>query len=458
MRRLYWLEGEGGYYPFHLLDRKAQLLTAIGEWQQAEAIFRDMLGTLARFDNADMTATVKNQLGFLLARSGKNQEALELLDQVYRYDLEKGDAIQICRPLVNMGNAFKNIGEFVKAREHYQKAIDAATVCGDRKTLAMSYSNLALLQWMQGENEQAMENLKLSMAEAEATGDLQQKSIIQSTMGNIFYVARRYDQALKCYWEQMAIARTMGDKHSLRVALNNLGGIHDVKGEYQKEIECFLQSLELAREMGDKAGERLVLGNLGVVSMHYGNLKVAEGHLLRSLALAQEIGDKRGLGISLFNLGLLYRLKGDHRAAIGEYDKALPILQELRVKDFLSNCLYRRAEADFLLGRYQEAQEWAIQAVRIAEESGHGEEGGLAMVLIIEIKVRLGSLSINEAEGNLQRIAVEIGEEEVRAEAWRTLYRLTASPEYRERARAVLVEMISRIPRFELKQKLEEIT
>lgn len=456
-RPLLWIESGGCYYPFHLLNRKAQLLSVVGEWQQVEDLFRNMLVKAEAYSDRGLAATVKNQMGFLYTRSGRNQEALSLLEEAYRYDEETGDTSQMCRPLVNMGNAYKNLGDYDNARFYYKKAIETAEACGDWTTVGMVHSNLALLHWQQGENEQAMEDLKIAMAEAEGNGDLQQVGITLGTMGNIHFSYDRLEEALACYRRMLGFAQIVGDKLTLRVALNNIGAIHDRRGEYREEMECFQQSLEIAREMGNKAGERLVLGNLGIVSMNYGDLKIAGDYLKRSLALAQELGERRGVGIARFNLGLLAALKGDYQAASDEYDRALPILDELKVSDFLSTCLLRMAEVGLRLGRLLEAREWARRAINIAEEAGHKEEAGLSKVVREEIEHRIGLASSESAGQRLQQIFENCGEKLVQAEAMAALYRLAGSEEYRKRAWSLFKEIVSMTPRFELLKKMKEL-
>jgi tetratricopeptide (TPR) repeat protein len=454
--RLLWLVMAEGHYPFYLINLKARLLMSVGQWQESERLYRGMLAALDRLEDGLPAATVKNQLGYVLLQKGEGKEALPLLEEVYRHDLENGYEEEAAKPLLNMGNIHKNIGDYTRALEHYRLAVELGQGNGDLETVALAWGNIGLVEWYRGEYEEALGSVERAMALARESGNIQQIGIAHGTIGNIQYSTGRFREALESYRRQMEIARNIGDKYSLRVALNNMGAIHDVRGEYAEEKECFLLSLEIARQLGNRAGERVVLGNLGGVCVNTGELEAAGDYFRKSLELAEDLGDRRGIGITFYNLGLLASMGGDHRGALSLFSRALPVLEELKAKDFWCLCLLRRSEAEFATGERVQAINSAEKALTIAMEVNQGEAACQARILLALIEHRIGRADTEEAKAKI--LAELQGDDEaLKARVRVALFRLTGSEENRGEARAALTKLLETTPKHEYRLMLDSL-
>lgn len=454
--RMLWLVTEEGHYPFYLLNLKARLLMSVGQWQESERLYRVMLGALEGLDDGLPAATIKNQLGYVLLQKGEGKEALPLLEEVYRHDLENGYGEEAAKPILNLGNIHKNIGDYARALEHYRLAVELGQGNGDLETVALAWGNIGLVEWYRGEYEEALGSVERAMALARESGNIQQIGIAHGTIGNIQYSTGRFREALESYRRQMEIARNIGDKYSLRVALNNMGAIHDVRGEYAEEKECFLQSLEIARQLGNRAGERVVLGNLGGVCVNTGELGAAGYYFRKSLELAEGLGDRRGIGITLYNLGLLASMDGDNRGALSLFSRALPVLEELKAKDFWCLCLLRRTEAEIATGEREQAFYSAEKALTIAIEANQGEAACQARIMLALIEHGTGRSDTEGAKAKLLA-EIEAGNEAMKALARLALFRLTASEEHREEAKAALGKLVETAPKHEYRMMLESL-
>lgn len=191
--------------------------------------------------------------------------------------------------LGNLGVAYKNLGEYRRAVEYYERHLQIARELGDRQGEGSTLGNLGVAYQLLGE----------------------------------------YRRAIEYHEQHLQIARGIGDRRGKGNALGNLGIAYQSLGEYRRAIEYYEQHLSIAREMGDRLGEGNALGNLGVAFKNLGEYRRAIGYYEQNLQIVREIGDRQGECNALWNMGLALDKLGDRKGAIKLAEASLKIKEEI---------------------------------------------------------------------------------------------------------------------------------
>ena len=191
--------------------------------------------------------------------------------------------------LVNLGSAYSDLGQRVKAIEYYEQALKISREIGDR----------------QGEGNSL------------------------GSLGNAYVALSKPRKAIEFFEQALKISREIGDRRGEGADLCNLGAAYATQGDAKKAIKYHEQALNIAREIGDREGEGAELGNLGIAYRNLGDAKKAIEHYDPAMKISHEIGDRMGEGNNLFNMSLSLD-KLDRRAEASELAKsALKIYEQI---------------------------------------------------------------------------------------------------------------------------------
>jgi CHAT domain-containing protein len=164
---------------------------------------------------------------------------------------------------MNLGNAYRNLGQYPKAIEYYQQSLAIKKEIGARKGEASSLNNLGLAYDSLGQYPKAIEFYQQQLAIVKEIGDRQGEANSLGNLGIAYDSLGQYPKAIEFYQQQLAIVKEIGDRQGEASSLNNLGLAYDSLGQYPKAIEFYQQSLAIKKEIGDREGEGLTLSNLG---------------------------------------------------------------------------------------------------------------------------------------------------------------------------------------------------
>jgi tetratricopeptide (TPR) repeat protein len=221
-------------------------------------------------------------------------------------------------------------GEYGKAQNLYQEAIEYYRNSKDLILLSSALNNLALVYKNQGENGEAI-NLFREASELvkETVGRKHPDYAIHlNNLALVFVNQRRYDEAIDLLKEVLEIDReTIGKKHPTYAAhINNLASIYTDQGKYDEAIDLFKEALEINREtIGENhpvyAGG---LSNLALIYTNQGRYNEAANLFKEALKIDREtIGRKHpNYAIHLSNLSKLYYKQK-------KYQEALSLVEEV---------------------------------------------------------------------------------------------------------------------------------
>ncbi len=273
--------------------------------------------------------------------------------------------------LVNLGRAYRILGEVERAIRLYEEALAIARKMGDRTREGRFLGNLGTAYLDLGRVEQAITFYEQSLEIFRQIGDRRREGVVIGNLGNAYYNLGQFERAIELYEEALAIAREVGDRAREGRYLGNLSRAYRILGQVERAIELYEEALAIARDIGDRRGEGTALGNLGIAYRGLGQVEQAITCYEQALVIACEIGDRREEGTQLSHLGsAYYRNLGQFERAIEFYEQALAIAREIGYRKLEGNTLGNLGSSYRDLGRGERAIQLYEEALVIFREIG----------------------------------------------------------------------------------------
>jgi ATP/maltotriose-dependent transcriptional regulator MalT/DNA-binding SARP family transcriptional activator len=189
-----------------------------------------------------------------------------------------------------------------------QRALDAATACGDDHALAAAHTAMGMLAALEGDRAANDAHHRRALEAAERAQDVLHLARIRANLGSRSNEEGFYREALVELEAAMRLAELSGYAAVLALAQTNRGEAQLGLGRLDEAIV----ELEAAKVTYQRLGSRRIaypLGDLGVVYRERGDLALARAAYEEAIGFAERAGDLQGLVPAL--AGLARVLAGD---------------------------------------------------------------------------------------------------------------------------------------------------
>jgi serine/threonine protein kinase/Tfp pilus assembly protein PilF len=343
------------------------------------------------------------------------------------------------------GFLFDQTGQFDKAREHLQLALNLARTTGNDYQQVKTLLKLGDLEIEKGELSNGRQIMleALNLSQAKGIDNLTTRGLID--VGNTFLAEANYAEAEKYFKQSFDLARRHKDtRNAARAALvlgslaERLGNSNeatryvelalpfykeggyrketmqafhllarasDKRGDHQEALQSLAQVLDLSKQLGESSTEGLAHEDIGLILMKQGEYLEALRHFEENTQISRKAGGAKNEGLSLTDRGnVLWRL-GLYDEARARFAEAHPIIEKLSTAKNLV-AWYHLSKARMALSERQfgEAQRASKEALAVA--------AGQVKIVAIAATSTLGlaralSGGLGEGVGNCQE-AVEI--------------------------------------------------
>lgn len=156
----------------------------------------------------------------------------------------------ICRgrALNALGEVYFDLGEYDKALDLFQQALNLRQSIGDRRGTIRTLNNLGQIYRHIGNPNEAIAYYQQASQEADALGEQTTKVYILNNLGETYAELNQQPEALDSWQEALAIGR-----NNINVAyaqtLNNLGKYYRQRSQFDLAIDYYEQSLGWARKL-----------------------------------------------------------------------------------------------------------------------------------------------------------------------------------------------------------------
>lgn len=398
----------------------AQVRQLIGEWQEAEALYREVHSLAQETSQSALAATAALALGGLLFLSSPKggEDALDWLQYAMRLFEQLNDQQGIGRVLERLSFIYSQQGKYEQA---------------------LTYAN---------------QQLQISRRHHDPVG----VSGALNFIGGVYYLRGDFNQAETTLKQAVAVAKDSVYKRGIILASNDLAGVYFQLGDYHQSLAYLQQSQTISQEIGDQEGNGLSIGNAGILYHDLGQEDEAIFCFQQALAIAISINDWATIAVQLGNLGQVLAQIGRPDLAIAFTDRAIELNRSLNVSHVLSEYLQQKARLLVAEKQYIQAGPFNEEALTIARRLKLSEVHFEAELLTVHIQLGLQAIDVDTAVDRLHQLAAIWQEEPEQAAIHFEIAQLTQPLEARQKAAHLYQKLYHASPKAIYKHRYQILT
>jgi len=217
--------------------------------------------------------------------------------------------------LNNVADICISTGNFTKAREAYERAIQLAKDANNNIALGTTLEATSFLFGLSGNFEEGLKNSDSALAIFYRSGNILRLANAYLSRGTLLKSIGQYDQSIKAFLKADSIYQDQMAAESRNTVANNIGVVYYTQGDYENAIKYHRQALsQLKKGVYDEA-YFLYRGNVAEDLFYLKKYIEAETELLEALPLAKEkkfIRSASGMALALGKL--FYETKRSDKA------------------------------------------------------------------------------------------------------------------------------------------------
>ena len=262
----------------HTYERMSHLEKAFETYQKA-------LDLAERYEAQPSRAKLLSQMGRVLTRWQRWDEALDCLTRAQRAYEALGDDLELACTIIRQGTVCIERGDYEGAREVYEQARKLGERIGNRKTIASVTNNMAILATIQGDLDEAVQ---------------------------------RYEACIPLY-------QALADDRGLAGAYQNMGMAHVDRQDWTRAMDAYECGFEAAEENGHLDIMATVHLNMSELMLEMGNSVMVPYGCARALDVFRKLGDRLGEADVYRLLGRTFALRQDWEIAAGMFQDSLQL-------------------------------------------------------------------------------------------------------------------------------------
>jgi CHAT domain-containing protein/Tfp pilus assembly protein PilF len=318
-----------------------------------------------------------------------------------------GDSSAVARTWLMLGDVSEGLGDFGRAREHYERALEICHANADLRCAAEAANNSGNDARELGQFSDSFLRLQ------EAAKDWQELSLPEQagqTLSNIgiwFLRGADFKQAISAYdrartllknRQPLAYARVLSNlgrcyqelgqqdkaemyfRHAIQIETGITGAENDLirsrmnlgrslmlEGRLLEALPVLETTVTAAASRSNRETRAYTLNNLGQLLWRLHHINASESRLNSALELYRAFGDKRGEAGALHYLGLISSERGDSNKARSLLEQALQLRRDYGMRDEAADSLYELAKLELDAGNAIRAKSLAQDAIPLLE-------------------------------------------------------------------------------------------
>lgn len=292
-------------------------------------------------------------------------------------------------------------GQFAKALDHYNKALDQLELITSQYLLekpsewetekAKSLSAISSVFSRTGNFDQALDYLNQAAILYINKNDSSGHAQILNNMGILYARQIKYPQALENFEKALEIQTALGDREGIFQCLNNISGVYQEMGSYDNAIELLIKSSTIAKEIGSKAYIANTLGNLGVAYSQKGDFDRAMSSFNQAYTNAEFISDYTEMANNLNNMGNIFIKTQKFQTALSYFLQAYDLSQKVENIHLRNTCLNKLGEIYMELGELEKAIFYLEKSASLSLENKLFHQQAHAYRLLHEVYAQTGN-------------------------------------------------------------------
>jgi len=279
-------------------------------------------------------------IGDSYSRQGLREEALKYYFEYMLQSERKNDLRHLANSYIMIGWFYHQAGDYPKAREFYQKAVDLSRSNLDKLHEALALRKLAVWHMDKEENDSALQLLtKSSEINREKQFFYEYRYNLACDyfdLGLLFANKEDYNTAKEFYNKSLKVFNALNLKNEISDYYFNLGEICVWEKQYQKALVFYLKGLKIDQFQENLPSISSDYCMLGELYMDMDNLFQAEEYFKKALDQAKKFNGRMELAAASYNLGRLYKIKNQKNLAREYLRQAQEIYRVVETLDYKS--------------------------------------------------------------------------------------------------------------------------
>ena len=282
------------------------------------------------------------------------------------------------------GQAYDMLGDFDRARQDYETALNAAKVSGDQQTTWQVLLELGLL-WAARDYERSGEYCQQALELARSMDDPAATGHSLNRLGNWLMNSGRPFESLDYHKEALALFEALGDQAGIAATLDLLAMTSNQCGDALGTVSYYQRAIPILRRLNKR---QTLASSLTMLS----NYTLDEAQAREAVELTNEIGWRAGEAYALIYLGSLLAYRGDYGAGLRAAQSGLELAQGI-------DHLQWQAWGHLILGliylellELEQAQAYFLISRAIALQVGSSFMSNFATGFLVSADLLLGRL------------------------------------------------------------------
>jgi CHAT domain-containing protein/Tfp pilus assembly protein PilF len=247
--------------------------------------------------------------------------------------------------LINMGNAYRRLGEFSRAIASQEKACSIKKEIHDLKGEAGSLSNIGRIYGDLGESRKAIEYLTRALSIVQKRGYKEIELECYLGLATLYDDLRDFRNSIINYKAALSFGTQVGDAERRATICLNTAIAYDQLKQYSEALEYYLDAAALYSVANDKKSESGCYSNIGVDCDLLGEYDNAIKFYKKALVIKKALHDNKKEADCYWNIGVAYEHAGQFRKAIKYHNFALNISRRIKYAEGEFDCYFAMGKA-----------------------------------------------------------------------------------------------------------------
>lgn len=361
-------------------------------------------------------AKAENIVGLAYNALGNYEKAVEYHNNAINSFAEISDSIGIAKALHNIGYAYSITGMTDSAILYYRKSLEISGRMEHYFLTNFNYTKICEIYSAIGDYPRALEYAQLSLNLSEKEGDAEGQSNALNEAGLILMYQKNYDASLQYFFKAESLSGSISDKSMTATILNNIGLLFEKKNQPDEAIKYYLNSLKIKKEVGNLQSVVTSYSNIARIYQSRKNYYKAIEFNRKALAIDEQLDDKAGLCVDYIQLAGVEMILKNYSAAEDMLEKAKTIAGAAGYKDLLVSAYSSLADMYARQNNYEKAYEFH-QLYSQMKDSLLNEESSkqiTEMQTKYESEKKQNEIELLNKEKKLQNVELEKKEAEVK--------------------------------------------
>ncbi len=360
-----------------------------------------------------------------IMRDSLRHEAYFLSAKIYRglgeYELSL-NYLNKCRDLIKEDNPFLTdiiyaegslhflSGNYDNAERLYNAGFKTAHHFNERRNIAKGKINLAIIEDIKGDVENAREYFYQASAIADSINDIETKAHALSELGVSYSLTNNLIESKQNYSESFRLFLMLGNKLRLSLLSENIGKIYMVLFDFGNALEYFEQGLDYAGE--NKRAAALNYIGIADVYSNLSNYSKALHYYRKAQELSSKIKEIYLTAEINIGIGSLHYNLSRYTNAAGYFNKAAQSAETTGDPFLIADVHHKLGLSYLMMDSLSIAENYLNSAIELAENSGSYLTGTLAYIDLASLRIKQNKFeSAREHLTNADRLSDNMGME-----------------------------------------------